>query len=364
MPKSGKGKGRKAGGSQHQLGTPGLSNASPKHKTPEPTQLLTPADTPVARKKEALMFSEDLRTLTEKMRELEAMKEEEGSVELVLEEGMETDEDQARRAAMDLDVQMRTSLWWSWGCWGKDLKKRMAQLEAEKEELRKTILELEGNLEFWKKRYRGAEEFGFEAESQRDKIWEEKKKKVVGELEVAMKKKQRKKKEGAKDRKALEDIPPAKIEEDMVMLDVKPEQKVEVQEEGRERWKDVAPVTPPVTKKQATAMVSELPAWAPHPRLDPALILAVQSAVNSITVSHCQAPTSGEIFDNPDTAFVRLQDYAFVMGFAVVKTAGSITMGRVRYACIHHGQRRNYWDLQDIQLHNPDQELDGRPLRQ
>ncbi|RPB18760.1 hypothetical protein L211DRAFT_766710, partial [Terfezia boudieri ATCC MYA-4762] len=107
-----------------------------------------------------------------------------------------------------------------------------------------------------------------------------------------------------------------------------------------------------------------LPAWAPHPRLDPALIPAVQSAVNSITVSHRQAPTSGEIFDNPDAAFARLQDYAFVMGFAVVKTAGSITTGWVRYACIHHGQRRNYRDLQDIQLHNPDQELDGRPLRQ
>ncbi|KAF8459524.1 hypothetical protein BGX38DRAFT_1256138 [Terfezia claveryi] len=111
------------------------------------------------------------------------------------------------------------------------------------------------------------------------------------------------------------------------------------------------------------AIVSEAPAWAQHPWLDPALIPVVQPAVNSIIVSHCQAPTSGETFDNPVAAFPRIQDYAFVMGFAVVKTAGSTTTGRVRYACIHHGQRRNYRDLQDIQLHNPDQELDGRPLR-
>ncbi|KAF8445261.1 hypothetical protein BGX38DRAFT_1328618 [Terfezia claveryi] len=109
------------------------------------------------------------------------------------------------------------------------------------------------------------------------------------------------------------------------------------------------------------AVVSKLPAWA---RLDPALIPAVQSAVDFITVSHRQAPTSGETLDNPDAAFSRLQDYAFVIGFAVVKIAGSTTTGRVRYACIHHGQRRNYRDLEDIQLRNPDQELDGQPLRQ
>ncbi|RPB26745.1 hypothetical protein L211DRAFT_780793, partial [Terfezia boudieri ATCC MYA-4762] len=50
----------------------------------------------------------------------------------------------------------------------------------------------------------------------------------------------------------------------------------------------------------------------------------------------------GEIFEHPDAAFSRLQDYVFIMGFAVVKTAGSDTTERVRYGCIHHGQRRNY----------------------
>ena len=107
--------------------------------------------------------------------------------------------------------------------------------------------------------------------------------------------------------------------------------------------------------------VSKVPAWAPHPRLDPP---AVQPAVAFTALSHHEKPTSGEIFDNPDAAFSRLQGYAFFMGFAVVMTAGSANTSRVRYGCIHHRQRRNYQNLQDGQLDDPDQELDGRPLRQ
>ncbi|RPB29654.1 hypothetical protein L211DRAFT_864253 [Terfezia boudieri ATCC MYA-4762] len=51
------------------------------------------------------------------------------------------------------------------------------------------------------------------------------------------------------------------------------------------------------------------------------------------------APTSGETFDNPDAAFARLQDYAFVMGFAVVKTAGSITTGQMDELIFHEVPR-------------------------
>lgn len=62
MPKIGKGKGRKAGGSRRQLGTPGLSNAPPNHKTlkPDQRQLASPATTPRAAGKASTSFSQAL----------------------------------------------------------------------------------------------------------------------------------------------------------------------------------------------------------------------------------------------------------------------------------------------------------------
>ncbi|KAF8430712.1 hypothetical protein BGX38DRAFT_1146827 [Terfezia claveryi] len=147
--------------------------------------------------------------------------------------------------------------------YGESSEEREGELKLaeEKEELWKVIWELKGELsrekillkgrfveefegmmsfleeaEFWKKRCEGAEERSAKAESARDKVWEK-------NLEEQVKRKKRK---GANYKKVLEDTPPAKTEEDMVMLDPKPEQGVG---SGREGRKDVAPVTPPINKK-------------------------------------------------------------------------------------------------------------------
>jgi hypothetical protein len=50
---------------------------------------------------------------------------------------------------------------------------------------------------------------------------------------------------------------------------------------------------------------------------------------------------------NLDTAFIHINDWAFLNGFAYVKLSGSEKEGRYRYGCIFHsraaGQRtRNY----------------------
>ncbi|RPB19265.1 hypothetical protein L211DRAFT_641266 [Terfezia boudieri ATCC MYA-4762] len=354
MPQPGKskGKGKKNGGGR-QIRTPGLENASLAQKTPEPTQIPMPTSTPAAAKKQAVGVLEDLRILTDRIRNLETVEEGEDHPDYWDQE-MDTDEyeefeaerekqeaENGKEENLDEVYKMLTRKV-KHGCthWdlldaGKEivrkrkaegeereklnselstvrrereeLRRQVEKIEEEKEQLRKTILELEGELsreknipkerfveesegmltfpeeaEFWKKRCRVAEEFGFEAESRRDKIWEEvleeqvkigvekalaqqqKKGKGVGELEVAMEKKQRKKKKGAKDWKVPKDTPPAKTEEDTEMLGVKPEQKAKVQEGGKEGEKDMAPVTSPITKKQATVRQVAPPVTKPQ----------------------------------------------------------------------------------------------------
>ncbi|KAF8432502.1 hypothetical protein BGX38DRAFT_1276695 [Terfezia claveryi] len=109
-------------------------------------------------------------------------------------------------------------------------------------------------------------ERSLEAERARDKGWEEvleervklgvqqalgQQEKIIEELEAAMEKKQRRKENGAKDGKSPEDTHPAKTqsEEDTVMVHSKPEQRMEFRKDSD---KGVAPVTPPVIKKQTT----------------------------------------------------------------------------------------------------------------
>ncbi|RPB23560.1 hypothetical protein L211DRAFT_849546 [Terfezia boudieri ATCC MYA-4762] len=234
MPRSGKtrkSKGKGKGGRQIQIQS--LDKAPPTRKTPEPTQLPTPAGTPaVSRRSKAPTSLEGMRSLSD-------MKNERESLRL----GLSTVEKQK-----------------------EELGKQVGQLEEEKEELRKVIWELKGELswekvlpkgrfveefegtmsfleeaEFWNKRCRRAEERSIKAESARDKVWEEiLEEQVKLEVEQALVQQQKKRK-GAKDKKVLENTPPVNTEEDMVMLDPKPEQRVG---SGREGRKDVAPVYP------------------------------------------------------------------------------------------------------------------------
>lgn len=76
---------------------------------------------------------------------------------------------------------------------------------------------------------------------------------------------------------------------------------------------------------------------------------AVQASLNqaraNIPLAHRDVPEG--VVSNPDSAFIHINDWAFLNGYAYVNTAASKKEGRYRYSCIFHsrkeGQRtRNY----------------------
>ena len=75
--------------------------------------------------------------------------------------------------------------------------------------------------------------------------------------------------------------------------------------------------------------------WTPHPSLDPSLIPTIRSAIDCIPSDHLQPPASKEIFDNPDAAYERLQNWAFSQGFCIV-IASHIKNVMMWFVCKHH----------------------------
>jgi hypothetical protein len=79
------------------------------------------------------------------------------------------------------------------------------------------------------------------------------------------------------------------------------------------------------------------------------LPLSLQADINqaraNIPRAHYEQPDG--VVSSPETAFIHINDWAFLNGFAYVNIAGSEKEGRYRYSCIFHtravGQRtRNY----------------------
>jgi len=83
--------------------------------------------------------------------------------------------------------------------------------------------------------------------------------------------------------------------------------------------------------------------WTPHPGLNDSLHEIVKRAVMNCPPEHLKEPEDGEIFEYPDEAYHRLQNWAMSKGFAVVKKgkerAGKKNAPRCRYECIHHGTK-------------------------
>lgn len=65
-----------------------------------------------------------------------------------------------------------------------------------------------------------------------------------------------------------------------------------------------------------------------------ALASDLQRAIHALPIAHCKEPQHGETVDNQDEGYVRLQDWAFTKGFALVKE--STRSNRVVLHCIHH----------------------------
>lgn len=45
----------------------------------------------------------------------------------------------------------------------------------------------------------------------------------------------------------------------------------------------------------------------------------IRRAINALPLAHRSEPLNGELVDNPQDGYARLQDWAFVQGFALVK---------------------------------------------
>lgn len=70
----------------------------------------------------------------------------------------------------------------------------------------------------------------------------------------------------------------------------------------------------------------------------------VITALASLAVLHLlPVPpwTSAELYDDTESVYCGVQNYAFGKSFAVVKVSSSISTDNYQYGCIHHGERQN-----------------------
>jgi len=74
--------------------------------------------------------------------------------------------------------------------------------------------------------------------------------------------------------------------------------------------------------------------WQPHPNLNPSLTPIIQRAIDRIPPVHLKPSADGELFDIPNEAYERLQNYAFSQKFQIV--TGSCEVDRRNHSCIHH----------------------------
>jgi hypothetical protein len=88
-----------------------------------------------------------------------------------------------------------------------------------------------------------------------------------------------------------------------------------------------------------------------HPLTPPYLIQRIQTYAKSLPIAWHETPFVGELFESSDHCYSRLQAYAFLQGFVVVKFKGGAKKGdpRARYKCIHHGEETKNWrQLEDL----------------
>ena len=65
----------------------------------------------------------------------------------------------------------------------------------------------------------------------------------------------------------------------------------------------------------------------------------LNAAIANIPPAHRLHPSRDEIFESKEAAFIRLQDWAFINGFAIVKESSKTKAGqvnRVYLDCVHH----------------------------
>jgi hypothetical protein len=73
--------------------------------------------------------------------------------------------------------------------------------------------------------------------------------------------------------------------------------------------------------------------------INPNLQKLVSQARSIVPPDHHYAPISGSVVASPESAFVHIQDWAFLNGFAYVVESGLSAGRRVRYECIFHSRK-------------------------
>jgi hypothetical protein len=67
------------------------------------------------------------------------------------------------------------------------------------------------------------------------------------------------------------------------------------------------------------------------------LVAKIRQVTRSLPEAHLLTPAAGELFESREAALLRLHNWAFTQGFAVVTQSGR--KNRSIFECIHHGKK-------------------------
>lgn len=81
--------------------------------------------------------------------------------------------------------------------------------------------------------------------------------------------------------------------------------------------------------------------WTAHPECPEHFKTDLKTRVRSLLSFYLLRPVTGEVFEDPDLCYKRLQGWALLQGFAIVRASGSLKQARPRFdfRCIHYGRQ-------------------------
>jgi hypothetical protein len=91
------------------------------------------------------------------------------------------------------------------------------------------------------------------------------------------------------------------------------------------------------------ATMTKLPEYPHFNTQTPALGQRLAATIAAIPAAHLPRPVTGEVFADPEDAFVRLRDWGFTQGILLVKKSTNNKRGRWQIDCSrHHKETRNW----------------------
>ena len=100
------------------------------------------------------------------------------------------------------------------------------------------------------------------------------------------------------------------------------------------RFFNIIPYSIPIPITVAVAVtMSKLPEYPHFNTQTPALRQRLATAIAAIPAAHRLRPVKGEVFTDPEDAFVRLRDWGFTQGILLVKESANNKKGRWQIDC-------------------------------